>query len=77
MPSIGVVIAIIQQGRVLLTQRDDFACWCLPGGAIEDAESLEQAATREVSEETGLQVEIEGTLDGETLKVKSIKEVSS
>jgi ADP-ribose pyrophosphatase YjhB (NUDIX family) len=58
MPSIGAVVAIIQQGRILLTKRDDFAVWCLPGGAVEDAESLEQAAARETFEETGLQVRL-------------------
>jgi ADP-ribose pyrophosphatase YjhB (NUDIX family) len=39
MPSIGVVAVIIQHGRILLTQREDFAVWCLPGGAVEDTES--------------------------------------
>jgi hypothetical protein len=28
---IGVNIAIIQDQRVLLTQREDFEVWCLPG----------------------------------------------
>jgi ADP-ribose pyrophosphatase YjhB (NUDIX family) len=58
MPTVCVVAAIIQQGRILLTQRDDFACWCLPGGAVEDAESLEAAAAREAFVETGLQVRL-------------------
>ncbi len=58
MPAIGAVVAIIQHGRILLTQRDDFAVWCLPGGAVEDAESLAEAAAREAFEETGLQVRL-------------------
>ncbi len=58
MPSIGVLVAIIENGRMLLTQRDDFACWCLPGGAVDDGESLEQAAAREAFEETGLQIHL-------------------
>jgi ADP-ribose pyrophosphatase YjhB (NUDIX family) len=58
MPSIGVVVAIIQHGRVLLTQREDSEVWCLPGGAVEDAESLAEAAAREACEETGLQVHL-------------------
>src|SRR5215218_10435086 len=58
MPTLGVVVAIIENGRILLTQREDSAAWCLPGGAVEDAESLEQAAAREASEETGLQVQV-------------------
>lgn len=58
MPTIGAVVAIIQQGRILLTQREDFEVWCLPGGAVEDGESLEQAAAREGFEETGLQLRV-------------------
>ena len=44
-----------------------------------DAEGNKKAADvfKSTKLEKGLQVEIEGTLDGETLKVKSIKEVSS
>ena len=48
MPTIGVVSAIIKHGRILLTQREDLEVWCMPGGAVEDAESLEQAAARGV-----------------------------
>ena len=32
--------------------------WCLPKGHLEDGESLEQTAIREISEETGLTGEI-------------------
>ena len=56
MPPLGVSIAIIQEGRVLLTQRSDFPVWCLPGGAVDDGESIAQAAVREAREETGLEV---------------------
>lgn len=34
--------------------------YTLPGGAVEDGETLEEAAIREVKEETGLNVELEG-----------------
>lgn len=45
-------------GRVLLTRREDFEVWCLPGGAPEPGESLAAAAVREVAEETGLVVRL-------------------
>ena len=56
--SLGVNIAIVQDGKILLTQREDFEVWVLPGGGVEAGETLAQAAVREASEETGLQVEL-------------------
>jgi 8-oxo-dGTP pyrophosphatase MutT (NUDIX family) len=56
---IGVTTAIFdEQGRVLLTQREDFEVWCMPGGSVDEGESLAQAATREAFEETGLRVQL-------------------
>jgi 8-oxo-dGTP pyrophosphatase MutT (NUDIX family) len=42
------------EGRVLLTQRADNGQWCLPGGAVDPGESVEEACLRELVEETGL-----------------------
>jgi len=58
MPILGVNVAIIQGGRVLLTQRADFEVWCLPGGEVDPGESLAQAAVRETHEEVGLDVRL-------------------
>jgi len=58
MSYIGVCVAIIGSGQILLTKREDFEVWCLPGGHTEDGESLAQAALREALEETGLKVEL-------------------
>ncbi len=58
MPQLGVSVAIVDDGRILLTKREDFEVWCLPGGAVDPGESVAQAAVREAREETGLQVEL-------------------
>jgi ADP-ribose pyrophosphatase YjhB (NUDIX family) len=59
MPILGVNVAIIQGGKVLLTLRRDFEVWCLPGGEVDTGESLSQAAIREAQEEVGLIVRLE------------------
>jgi ADP-ribose pyrophosphatase YjhB (NUDIX family) len=58
MPMLGVTVAIIEDDRILLTKREDFEVWCLPGGAVDDGESVAAAAVREAREETGLEVEL-------------------
>lgn len=60
MPNIGVAVAVIRDDKVLLTQREDFEVWCLPGGGVDANETVEQAGIREVREETGLAVQIVG-----------------
>lgn len=58
MPGIVVNIAVIQENKILLTQREDFEIWILPSGGVEEGESIAQAAIREAKEETGLDVEL-------------------
>ncbi len=55
---LGVNIAIVRQGRILLTLREDFEVWCLPGGGVDPGESFGQAALRETREELGLEVRL-------------------
>ena len=59
MPVLGVNVAIIRDGQVLLTRRQDFEVWCLPGGEVDPGESLVQAALREAREEVGYIVQLE------------------
>ncbi len=52
-------IVIDDEARLLLVQRGRGAAvgqWSVPGGRVEGGETLEQAVTREVAEETGLKV---------------------
>jgi 8-oxo-dGTP diphosphatase len=59
MPTLGVCVVINdEQGNIVLIKRNDLPEWDLPGGHVEEGESLVEAAIREVKEETGLDVEI-------------------
>ena len=50
------------EGRILLLRRKDNDKWTMPGGTIDFGESLGQCAVREVREETGFDIEIEGLI---------------
>jgi 8-oxo-dGTP diphosphatase len=57
MPVLGVSAAIWRDGRVLLIRRGHapwIGQWSLPGGRVEYGETLADAVTRELAEETGL-----------------------
>lgn len=58
MPGLAVIVAVIDDGKILLTKREDFEVWCLPGGSVEEGETLAEGAIREAKEETGLDVEL-------------------
>jgi ADP-ribose pyrophosphatase YjhB (NUDIX family) len=58
MPELGVTVVVIRDNTVLLTKREDFDVWCLPGGAVDASEPLDHAARREVREETGLDISL-------------------
>jgi 8-oxo-dGTP diphosphatase len=45
---------VVRDGQVLLVHRPDYDDWSLPKGKLDPGESFEDAALREVEEETGL-----------------------
>lgn len=54
----GVVCFLKKDSKVLLIKRRDIPVWVLPGGGIDPGESPEQAACREMEEETGYQTSV-------------------
>ena len=56
-PIVAVGVLLVDGDRVLLIQRGrppQKGRWTVPGGGVEVGESLEEAAARELLEETGL-----------------------
>jgi 8-oxo-dGTP diphosphatase len=56
---------VVRDGRVLLIYRERYPDWSLPKGKVEPGETWEEAALREVWEETGVRCEL-GAYLGET-----------
>lgn len=61
-------IAVVEDGKALVVRRAAHdhlgGVWELPGGGVDEGETFEQSAIREMLEETGLQVEIIATAPG-------------
>ena len=58
-PIVGIGVIVIKDDSVLLVRRGkppNVGSWTLPGGAQEVGETAEEAARRELLEETGVQV---------------------
>jgi 8-oxo-dGTP diphosphatase len=58
-PILAVSAAIIRDGKVLVVRRSRkpaLGIYTLPGGGVETGETLVQAVTREVREETSLEI---------------------
>ena len=59
MPLVAVGAVVIHNGKVLLVRRGhppSEGLWAIPGGSVELGETLQQAAEREILEETGIRI---------------------
>src|SRR4051812_29270883 len=66
-PIVGVgAVVWNDRGEIVLIRRGQeprLGEWSIPGGRLEWGESVREAIIREVQEETGLDVEIDGLID--------------
>jgi ADP-ribose pyrophosphatase YjhB (NUDIX family) len=51
-----------ERGEILMQRRVDNNFWALPGGTMDFGETIVQTAEREVQEETGLDVRVDGII---------------
>jgi 8-oxo-dGTP diphosphatase len=61
-------LVVKEGGEIAVVHRPRYDDWSLPKGKLDDGEDFEQAALREVEEETGLRCRITGTLGDTTYK---------
>lgn len=60
-PRLTSAVLVEQDGKYLLCRRNKaagFGKWIIPGGGVDFGETIQQAAVREIKEETGLDVEL-------------------
>lgn len=77
-PCVGVVC--IKDSRVLLIRRGNAPMagrWSVPGGRIEPGETAEEAALRELGEETGVEAALIGKIEDFTLGGYAIAEFAA
>ena len=64
-PKLAATVVVPCGGQILMVRRNTepgLGLWGFPGGYVDRGENVEQAAAREVREETGLEVEITGLI---------------
>ncbi|MCK5737769.1 NUDIX hydrolase [bacterium] len=65
-PFVAVAVVVQNKRKILLIRRGrppKKNSWAIPGGLVELGESIRDAAIREVREECGLEIKLDGILD--------------
>ena len=60
-PRVGSAVLVEHEGKFLLGKRNKknaFGKWIIPGGGVDLGETIQEAAIREIKEETNLDVEL-------------------
>ena len=68
--TVGSGVFVYKDGKLLLQRRKDNLCWAIHGGIVDIGEVVEDAAKRELREETGLtanDLELFGVFSGENM----------
>ena len=63
--NVGVGGAVVRDDRLLMVRRSSRrgrGNWQVPGGFVEQDETIEQAVVREVAEEAGVETQVQGVL---------------
>jgi ADP-ribose pyrophosphatase YjhB (NUDIX family) len=64
-PKVAAICIVEREGNVLMVRRGNqpgYGLWSIPGGYVDRGEVVEEAAAREVLEETGLEVDVDQLL---------------
>ncbi len=75
LPTWYFALVVVRRGhRFLLTQERKYgSTWSIPGGRVEPGETLAAAAVREVFEETGVPVQLDGILRVEHMPAEHVR----
>jgi 8-oxo-dGTP diphosphatase len=68
-PASAAGVVVVEDGSVLLVKRrhDPYrGLWVIPSGFVEYGEDVRETAAREIREETGIEVSLEGLLAAES-----------
>lgn len=74
------VVLMDDEECILFCQRSDGQGWCFPGGKVDEGETREETAKRELLEETGFKaksLELMGTIQSASKVRGEIREVES